>query len=211
MRPDFFTIQYLYQKGVISREDYEWAVRGSERPVCDGLLPLGYKPDSLRLKDEKSLMVVNDQAKEDRHRRRQRAPCKTKNRVSMHKNQWPQSSQRHSEPAVSLNEHPRRPLRIPKVQKPQHFISYFKPVIQFHGRQSPLVASSQPAPGLVPRESTDFLLSYAVKGSPQAPTRVESSEGLTQIRDRILSSDTVNDRVQYRRVPDNGSLNSTAV
>lgn len=72
MRPDFFIIEYMWKKGLLTVEDYKWAIRGSERPPCDGLVDIGYKTPEMKRKNEKSKEHRHDLEKEDRQRRRER-------------------------------------------------------------------------------------------------------------------------------------------
>jgi hypothetical protein len=69
-RPDFFVIEYMRGKNIISHEDYKWATRHGERHDCDGLVDFGYKTADNKRKEAKSLEERHDMEKEDRHRRR---------------------------------------------------------------------------------------------------------------------------------------------
>jgi hypothetical protein len=55
MRPDFFLIQYMWENNILSSSDYSAAMKFTERPQCDGLLPLGSKiPQRERDEDRRS-------------------------------------------------------------------------------------------------------------------------------------------------------------
>lgn len=68
--PDFFVIEYMRQKRIISGDDYKWATRHTERHDCDGLVDFGHKTAEMRRKEGKSIEEPYDLEKEDRHRRR---------------------------------------------------------------------------------------------------------------------------------------------
>jgi hypothetical protein len=73
LRPDFFVIQHMRAYGLISQEDYESAMKFTERPSgCDGLVPLGYKTPRMLMKQEKDLQKSHDLGKEDRQRKREK-------------------------------------------------------------------------------------------------------------------------------------------
>jgi hypothetical protein len=71
MRPDFFVIEYMWMKRIMSEEDYKWATRHSERHGCDGLVDFGYQTSDMKRKQAKALEQRHDLEKEDRHRRRE--------------------------------------------------------------------------------------------------------------------------------------------
>ncbi|KAH8767870.1 hypothetical protein BGZ57DRAFT_717198, partial [Hyaloscypha finlandica] len=79
-RPDFWTIEYMRMKRIITQEDYKSAIRHTERPYCDGLVPFGYETKGMRTKQERSLREVHDAHKEERYRLRQRREVKGKGR-----------------------------------------------------------------------------------------------------------------------------------
>jgi hypothetical protein len=70
MRPDFFVIEHMRKKGIITVEDYKWATRHTERPLCDGLVDRSYRTPEMKRKEERLTEERYDQEKEDRHRRR---------------------------------------------------------------------------------------------------------------------------------------------
>jgi hypothetical protein len=72
MRPDFFIIEYMKKKRLISAEDYKWATGGTERPVCDGLVDLGHKLPEVQRKEDRRREERHDLQKEDRQRRREK-------------------------------------------------------------------------------------------------------------------------------------------
>jgi hypothetical protein len=68
-------------KRIITHEDYKSAIRNTERPYCDGLVPFGYETKDMRTKQERSLREVHDAHKEERYRLRQRREVKGKGRL----------------------------------------------------------------------------------------------------------------------------------
>lgn len=78
MRPDFFLIEHMRKKGLLSAEDYKWAIRHTESPACDGLV--GYKPREMKKKVDKSREHRHDLEKEDRQRRRRDSRGRLKRR-----------------------------------------------------------------------------------------------------------------------------------
>ena len=72
-RPDFFVIEYLRKKRIISVDDYEWATRDTERPYCDGLVDLNYFTPEKSTQRDKNLEQIVDLEKEERQRRRQKS------------------------------------------------------------------------------------------------------------------------------------------
>jgi hypothetical protein len=72
VRPDFFIIDYMRKKRILSAEDYKWAIRHTERPPCDGLVDIGYKTPEMKRKEEKSRELRHNLEKQDRQRRRER-------------------------------------------------------------------------------------------------------------------------------------------
>jgi hypothetical protein len=69
IRPDFWVIEHLWNKGLISREDYDHALKGTERPACKNTYPLDYELPETHIKKERELQQFHDLAKEDRRRR----------------------------------------------------------------------------------------------------------------------------------------------
>jgi len=78
MRPDYFVIEYMWANGLLSIEDYTSAMRYTERPHCDGLVPFGHKTPEMSRKEEKSREQKYDLDKENRQMRRQRGKGKGK-------------------------------------------------------------------------------------------------------------------------------------
>jgi hypothetical protein len=72
MRPDFFVIEYMWKKRILSVEDYQWAIRHTERPECDGLVDFGYKPPEIKRREDRRSGQRYDLDKENRQRRRER-------------------------------------------------------------------------------------------------------------------------------------------
>ncbi len=52
IRPDFFVIEYMQKKCLLSAEDYKYAIRRTERPSYDGLVGLGFKSSEFNRKEE---------------------------------------------------------------------------------------------------------------------------------------------------------------
>jgi len=69
--PDFFVIEYMHKKRIISNEDYKWATRHTERPDCDGLVDFGHKTEEMIRKEERreALAEVADDRKHRRYLR----------------------------------------------------------------------------------------------------------------------------------------------
>lgn len=65
-RVDFFLIEYLRKKRLISVEDYKWAVRFTETPYCDGLVDLNYSTPVISTQRDKNLEQIVDLEKEER-------------------------------------------------------------------------------------------------------------------------------------------------
>jgi hypothetical protein len=82
-RPDFWTIDYMLGKKLISEDNYRWALRHTERPSCDGLVPLGYETQEMKIKQERSLRELHDLGKEDRLRRRIGQPIAGKGKLKV--------------------------------------------------------------------------------------------------------------------------------
>jgi hypothetical protein len=53
--PDFFLIEYMREKRIISSGDYKWAIRYTERRGCDGLVDFGYKTSDMKRKEGRAL------------------------------------------------------------------------------------------------------------------------------------------------------------
>ncbi|KAE9377659.1 hypothetical protein N431DRAFT_301648, partial [Stipitochalara longipes BDJ] len=70
--PDFYVIEYMRKKGIISSEDYKWATKHTERPACDGLVDFGHKTAEMKRKEEKAV--------EERYRERRRYKRKVKSK-----------------------------------------------------------------------------------------------------------------------------------
>jgi hypothetical protein len=71
--PDFFVIEYMRTKGIISSEDYKWATRHTERRYCDSLVDFGHKTPDMKRREARSLEERHDMEKDDRNRRRHMA------------------------------------------------------------------------------------------------------------------------------------------
>ncbi|TAQ84092.1 hypothetical protein B7494_g7576, partial [Chlorociboria aeruginascens] len=69
-RPDFWVIEYVYDHGLISPEDYQHAKGYTERPFCPNLVPPGYRTPEMIRKKEKELQIHDDLQMEERQRRK---------------------------------------------------------------------------------------------------------------------------------------------
>jgi hypothetical protein len=69
-RPDFFLIEYMRMKRIISQEDYKSATGHTERRYCDGLVDFGHKTSDMKRRDARSNEVRHDLEKDDRYRQR---------------------------------------------------------------------------------------------------------------------------------------------
>jgi hypothetical protein len=69
-RPDFFVIEYMRKKHIISDEDYKWSTGHTERPDCDGLVEFGYKTEEAKRREARAQQEIHNLEKEDRHRKR---------------------------------------------------------------------------------------------------------------------------------------------
>ena len=71
--PDFFLIEYMRMKRIISHEDYKWATGHTERRICDGLVDFGHKTSDMKRRDARSNEERHDMEKDDRYRQRHMA------------------------------------------------------------------------------------------------------------------------------------------
>jgi hypothetical protein len=69
-RPDFFVIEYMRKKRIISYEDYKWVTGHTERRDCDGPDNFGHKTWDMRRRDARSTEERHDMEKDDRYRQR---------------------------------------------------------------------------------------------------------------------------------------------
>ncbi|TVY92688.1 hypothetical protein LAWI1_G001135 [Lachnellula willkommii] len=69
--PDFWTLEYMYTRHLISADDYTHATKYSQRPPCDNLHPLGYKTPEMLAREERNSYASYDLKKENRHRRKE--------------------------------------------------------------------------------------------------------------------------------------------
>jgi len=69
-RPDFFVIEYMREKRIISSEHWKRVTNYTERMVCDGLIDFGHKTSESRRKEGRALEERHDLEKDDRYRRR---------------------------------------------------------------------------------------------------------------------------------------------
>jgi hypothetical protein len=72
-RPDFFVIEYMRMKRIISHEDYKCATGHTERGDCDGPDNFGHKTSDMKRRDARSNEERHDMEKDDRYRQRHMA------------------------------------------------------------------------------------------------------------------------------------------
>jgi len=78
VRPDFFVIDHMWANGLVSAKDYDYAMTYTERPHCNGLVPLGYKTREMKQKMENSMRQIYDLKNEDQLRRKEKQNVKGK-------------------------------------------------------------------------------------------------------------------------------------
>lgn len=71
-RPDFHVLDYLRQQDLIDDRDYKHLVQHTERPYCENIRPLGFVPTEVEARRAWEDRRPHDQAREDRHRRKER-------------------------------------------------------------------------------------------------------------------------------------------
>ncbi|KFZ19453.1 hypothetical protein V502_03657 [Pseudogymnoascus sp. VKM F-4520 (FW-2644)] len=69
-RPDFGTLRYLRDNGIITEEEYDFFKRGSERPNVSGLIPLDCEPEEIMAKKRAEEAASNRIIVSDPRRRR---------------------------------------------------------------------------------------------------------------------------------------------
>ena len=69
--PDFWTLEYMSTKHLITTGDYAHAIRYSQRPPCDNLYPLDYKTPEMQAREERNSHASYDLRKENRNRRKE--------------------------------------------------------------------------------------------------------------------------------------------
>lgn len=70
MRPDFWVIEHMKGYGLLSSEDHAHAVQGTERPYCDNMYPLDWKPQDMLAREDKDSQETYEIGREDRQRRK---------------------------------------------------------------------------------------------------------------------------------------------
>ncbi|TVY26634.1 hypothetical protein LHYA1_G004107 [Lachnellula hyalina] len=70
-KPDFWTLEYMSTKHLITAGDYAHAIRYSQRPPCDNLYPLDYKTPEMQAREERNSHASYDLRKENRNRRKE--------------------------------------------------------------------------------------------------------------------------------------------
>jgi len=78
LRPDYFVIDYMWQNALLSRGDYERAIKYTERKHCDGLVAVGYKTNEMRRKEERGLEQRHNLGREKRQIKREKGTGKGK-------------------------------------------------------------------------------------------------------------------------------------
>lgn len=69
-RPDFNVVNYLWDKGRLSEDEYNHAIEGTERKSCDSMYPPGWKPKHIVEKEEREARRDNSvPVYEPRHHR----------------------------------------------------------------------------------------------------------------------------------------------
>ncbi len=69
-RPDFFLIQYMNENGLLSPEDYAWAMSYTERKPCDNLVDCDFKTPEMEARECQVHLDKHDLWKEYRQMRR---------------------------------------------------------------------------------------------------------------------------------------------
>lgn len=72
MRPDFFVIQYMWDKRLITQKDYTDLMSYTERPGCSDTLPLGSKIPKMIMDEERSTRQPHDLERERRQQKREK-------------------------------------------------------------------------------------------------------------------------------------------
>jgi len=80
-RPDFRLLSYLNEKGLISPENYQHAIKYTERPYCPGLVADDFETPEMKNKREKALQAPHDLQKEKRHIKKESSRDKGKTRL----------------------------------------------------------------------------------------------------------------------------------
>jgi hypothetical protein len=76
MRPDYFLLDYLRKIEVLSIEDYNYAIKYTERPPVDGLVDYGFEPKEVKMKKERMAHAEHNLEKERRQMRREKGKGK---------------------------------------------------------------------------------------------------------------------------------------
>lgn len=71
-RPDFWVVEYLNSRGLLSPQDYAEAIRYTERPPCDNTYHRGWKPQEMLAREERNSGTNHDLRKEKHHRRKEK-------------------------------------------------------------------------------------------------------------------------------------------
>lgn len=77
-RPDYFVINHMYNKGLMSDKDYTHLTKYTERPYCPDLVPLGWEPEEKKMRKERSEQLHHDLDREKRIQRRENRTQKGK-------------------------------------------------------------------------------------------------------------------------------------
>lgn len=78
-RPDFWLVEYLEKKGLITPHDADQANRHTERPMVAGLVPRNFETEEAKARNERNERYAVDTRKENRQRK-DTSQRKTKNK-----------------------------------------------------------------------------------------------------------------------------------
>lgn len=94
IRPDYFVIEHMREHGLISGEDYDHALKGTERPHCAYLYSLDYEPQDMEMRRERALQQPHNMRSEDKQRRKEKKNGKSKETYQTPSSHRPQKSHR---------------------------------------------------------------------------------------------------------------------
>ena len=72
-RPDYHVLDHLWENKIIPDDDYQFQIAYTERPNCDGLLPLGSKKPGIRVKKEIETYNLDKEKREMKRLQREKA------------------------------------------------------------------------------------------------------------------------------------------
>ena len=70
IRPDYHLVEYLWNCGLLSKDVYNLELSKTERPDCDGLVPLSSGTELAKAQENRSNWAIVDLAKENRGRQK---------------------------------------------------------------------------------------------------------------------------------------------